>query len=757
MLKGIAKAGDGDQPEELHRTVTALSNLSGVLSSADGTTTFPAVAEATAMLLRVPSAVVFLHRRPDGLFPAGVAGPIGDPESLAAARAVADGMFKGKSPSLITNVSADQSPAARQLQKAGAATIIGMPMRVGRTNVGVILAISDVLRAFSSADTELLRVVAGQAALSAWRGVAEQAPPDAGTQNELIQLAQRKIQELSLINQVSGAVNSTLDLEELLDIALEQSTLAVGADAGSLMLINEDTNRLEIVASRGLAEKWVQRTSQEIGKSVAGWVAENGESVLVTNAHADSRFKMRVFRDSITSAASVPLKSKGLVIGVLNVNTTHPERLFDERDLELLETVANELAVAIENARLYARVNRRTRQLDALLQISKTVTSTLNIEELMRRLCGEVTELFALDACVLMLLDELSGRFRLGHTHGLKTRRRQAIYDLGLPLAGQVAKAGKRVLFRDISHSKRIGSDVAAQEGLRSAVCLPLRDSGKLVGVLIGFTRDVRTFKKSQTGIMRPLGDLAGVAIRNARMYRQKYRMAEILTQRLTPSDIPDIKGIDIGQKYLPAHEVGGDYYDLLAVGENKLGVVMADVSGHDVEAAEYTSMGKHVLRAYAREHVSPAKVLRNTNALICADTRSDIFISAFYGVLDLQANKLRYCNAGCERPVYFRAGDTRTVVLDGEGMLLGIRGDARFQEREIEVRKGDVMAFFTDGLTEAGTGRLRFGSDRVMELISANATLGAQQIVDAICDSLFDFVHGRVTDDVAIVVIKLL
>lgn len=758
MLKGIAKAGDGDQSgDRYHKTVAALSNLSRVLSAAEGGSTFPEVAEVTAMLLRLPTVIVFLNRRSEGLFAAGVAGPVRDPEFLAAARTVAESAFKGRSPTIITNVSAEQSAASRQMEKAGAASVICMPMRVGRNNVGVIVAISDVLRAFSSSDTEVLQVIASQSALSAWRGVVDDPDAEEGSQTELIELAQRKIQELSLINQVSGAVNSTLDLDELLDIALEQSMLAVGGDAGSLMLVNEDTNRLEIVASRGLAEKWVQRTSQEVGKSVAGWVAENGESVLVTNAHTDSRFKMRVFRDSITSAASVPLKTKGVVIGVLNVNTTHPERLFDERDLELLETVANELAVAIDNARLYARVNRRTRHLDSLLRVSKTVTSTLNIDELMRRLSGQVTALFSLDACVLMLLDELSGRFRLGYTSGLKTRRKQAHYDLALPLAGHVAKTGKKVIIRDVSLSKHVGSEIARQEGLKSAVCLPMRDAGKLVGVAIGFARDIRTFKRSQREIMRPLGDLAGVAIRNARMYRQKYRMAEILTQRLTPSDIPDIAGVDIGHKYLPAHEVGGDYYDLLNIGGGSLGIVMADVSGHDVEAAEYTSMGKHVLRAYAKEHQSPAKVLRSTNGLICQDTRAEIFISAFYGVLDLKQSKLRYSNAGCERPIHYKASSGEAVILDGEGMLLGIRGDARYQEREVDLQQGDVIAFFTDGLTEAGTGRLRFGSDRVIETIAASAALNAQQIADALTDSLFEFVHGRVTDDVAIVVLKVL
>ncbi len=516
---------------------------------------------------------------------------------------------------------------------------------------------SDVLRAFSPSDIEILHVVAGQAALAALQGASESGS-EAESQAELIRLAQRKIQELSLVNQVSGAVSSTLDLDELLDIALEQSMLAVEADTGSLMLINEETSRLEIAASHGLDPRLTETTRQQVGTSVAGWVAQHGESVLVTNAHTDPRFNMPFYRDNITSAASVPLRCKSEIIGVLNVNTINPERKFDERDLELLEIVANELAVAIENARLYARVNRRTSQLNSLLEISKTVTSTLNLDELMRRLTDETTKLFALDACVVMLLDDLSGRLRLGHGTGLKSRRKYVYYDLASPLAAQVGRTGRRLIIKDIRNSKQFASEVSAREGFRTAVCLPLKNAGKLAGAAVGFTRDVRAFPKSQREIMRPLGELAGVAIRNARVYRQKYKMAEILTQRLVPSSIPCLDGIDIGHRFLPAHEVGGDYYDFLRVSDGKLGIVMADVCGHDVEAAEYTSMGKHVLRAYAKDCESPAAVLGRTNALICEDMRADVFISAFYGVLDLKTKRLCYANAGCERPIHYRCHD---------------------------------------------------------------------------------------------------
>ena len=326
---------------------------------------------------------------------------------VAASCIVAQDTLSAANPVIFSNTLAEHTSLGRSFSKSNIVSVLSVPMRVSQTNVGAIVAMSDVLRAFTPSDVEILHVVSSQAALAAWRAGVSATSAVEG-QNDLILLAQRKIQELSLVNQVSNAVSSTLDLDEVLDIALEQSMLAVGANTGSLMLINEETHRLEIVASRGLAKKWTEHTSQKIGTGVAGWVAEHGESVLVTNAREDPRFHMTFFRDDITSAASVPLKEKGRVIGVLNVNTTLAGRIIDERDLELLETVANELATAIDNARLYARINRRTAQLDSLLGISRTITATLNLDEVLRRLSEEICKLFKLNTCVLLLIDDLS-------------------------------------------------------------------------------------------------------------------------------------------------------------------------------------------------------------------------------------------------------------------------------------------------------------------------------------------------------------
>lgn len=758
MLRGIAQTGGDGPPEDRYGIVVALSQLSQTLTEAEADSAFRAAAETAAALLHVSTIVVFA-KRGDELVVGGGAG-IGPNRAVGELAATAgQAALDADAPVFYPSSAGDAPSVSRKLAKAGMASVLCVPMRVGNASVGAIAALSREPRSFSPQDVELLYVVASHAALAAWHSKTQTVSGEAAAESreDMIRHAERKIRELTLLNQVSEAMSTTLDLDALLRIALEQSLAVVGADAGSLMLINEETDRLEIAASRGLEMKLVENTSQQVGESIAGWVAQHGEAVLVTDAHADSRFQMPFFRDNISCAASVPLKAKGAVIGVLNVNTKRADKTFDERDIELLTTVANQMAVAIENARLYARVNRRTKQLDGLLQISRTITATLNLDEVLKRLGDEVCKLFGMDVCVVLILDELSGRFRFGYGAGLKTRRKYVYYDLAAPLAGRVKTTGRKLVMRDINASSWLRSEVSQAEELKSAICLPLKNEGKLVGIAAAFARQEHVFPRSQKDIMRPLGELGGVAIRNARVYRQKYRIAEMLQQRLVQTDIPQIEGLDIGHKLMPAREVGGDYYHFIKAGDSRISVVLADVSGSDVEAAEFTTMGKHVLRTYAREFKSPADVLTKTNDLICEDTTAEVFISLFFGTVDLGRGKLTYANAGCEPPILYKA-DTRTVQpLRTDGILLGIKRGSKFEERTVSLARGDVLALYTDGLSEASVDGNRLGTQAVMDAVAAGAHLHAQGIADRICDVLHEYVHGRVTDDVALVVLKVL
>ncbi|MDH7602099.1 MAG: SpoIIE family protein phosphatase, partial [Armatimonadota bacterium] len=504
-----------------------------------------------------------------------------------------------------------------------------------------------------------------------------------------------------------------------------------------------------------LPKDLAESTSQEVGKSIAGWVAEHGESVLVTDARKDDRFDMPFYRDAITSSASVPLMSKNGCIGVLNVNTTRQDRIFDERDLQFLQTIANQMAAAIENARLYTRVSRRTQQLDSLLKVSRAVTSTLSLDDRLKLLSNEMCKLTEFDVCVIFLVDEITGRLRHGVGRGLRTRYRFAYYNLANGLAQRVIQTHRAVYIKDINLSPGIPSDVSRAEKLTCALGLPLKSGRKIIAVAALFARAPRELPPSARATLKALADLAGTAIHNALLYQQKYRVASLVQSRLVPADAPKVDGLEIGHKFFSVREVGGDYYDFVVLENKRLGIVVADVSGSNVEAAEHTAMSRHVLRAYAREFERPAEVLGKTNNIICELTSAETFVSAFYGVLDLEKSRLAHANAGCEPALLYCARDGSIRDLRTSGILLGVTPGMHYEEQETPFNVDDILVAFTDGITEASSGSTRFGREQAKLVLAANAHLDAQTIADKFFDAIMEFTDGRVSDDVAVVVVK--
>jgi phosphoserine phosphatase RsbU/P len=730
----------------------SMSNLFTDIGDVQADERLEAVAQTGAALLHVDFVLIFL-RDDDGelVFAGGSGAEAGDP-IIEKGRAIArQALSEERLDQYIVPAEHGRSKAFPHRASATCVPIVSEAVEIG-----AVVAISQVGTIFSTSDIEILSVVAARAASALHIQTDSGHLAASAGHDHIIQLAQMKIKYLSLVNQVSDALSSTLELEELLRISLEQSTSAIGAQAGSLMLINEETGSLEIAASLGLKENVVDTTKLAVGSSIAGWVAQHGESALIRDARRDDRFSMEFFRDEISSSASVPLRTKGQVIGVLNVSTTAPGRIFDKRDLQLLETVANQMAAAIDNARLYQRVQSRTKQLDILLQISRTITETLNLDEVLQRLSSAICHVLHLEACCIMLVDDLTDRFRFGYGSGFKVKRRHAYLEAAVPAAQKVRKTGKRVVVRDVSRSRGLSTEVSQSENLRGLVALPMRNQNKTVAVFVGFSRETLVLTESQRAIMGQLAELGGVAVHNARVYRQKYRMAQMLQNRLIPAEAPTVNGLDIGHAFLPAREVGGDYYDFLQLDSGELGIVVGDVSGSDVEAAEYTTMGKHILRAYARRERCPAKVLRHTNDHICDDTRAEVFISVFYGTIDVEKKKLRYANGGCEPAMIFRAASGNLEVLNAAGILVGICRDQPFEDCKTDLNPGDVILIFTDGLPEACAGGERLGTSTLSGLIRSCRKSSAQVIADRMKDHLLGFVSGQVSDDCAIVVVKI-
>jgi len=762
-MKGVARA-DSQRAADYEAAVLAFSRLShAVTGDHDASGALSAAAETGAVLLQADSGAAFLLNATSNAVelaatyratPPAEAKPV--PGETIARRCIETGL-----PAAAPNVQSDRRRGMRALAKLGAASALCVPLEVGQHRLGALMVMSGTLRAFSASDIEVLAVVAAQAALAVWKSqlcpdlVPSSAEGRAATSDvELLDLASRKIWELAIVGKVSEAVISTLDLKELLKLALEQCLVAVGAGVGSIMLLDEESGLLTIKAAKGLPADVVESASVAVGEGIAGWVAANGQPVLVGDARSDPRFHMQRYRDDITSAMSIALKARGRVIGVLNASTVDPGRRYGPREVEFLSTIANQVAMALDNARLYEGLERRSTELASLLQVSEAITSTLDLTTVVELLAERFTAMVKADACVVLAYDSDSGRFRCLDGRGLSAKRGKSRYiELARPLAMRALEEGRPV-WGETGPGTRCYSEAAAAEGLASGICVPLCAAGRVIGAVALLSKAKRSPSSRQLSSLVALGGLAGVALQNALIYKHKHDIARSLQSQLVPTVPLAAEGVEIGHRFLPAREVGGDYYDLVKVSPGRIGIVIADVAGSSVRAAMHTTMGKHVLRAYALENDSPADVLRKLNRIVHEQTHPEVFISLFYGVFDSASRTFRYACAGHEPPLLYRP-DGSFDRLQAGGLLVGISPEADFEQKEVRLDKGSIVVLFTDGLVEAPSIRRKFGIEQIKEIVAASALKPAQEVADNIYARVTGIVGSRMQDDVALVVLK--
>ncbi|MEA3488610.1 MAG: LytS/YhcK type 5TM receptor domain-containing protein [Euryarchaeota archaeon] len=244
-----------------------------------------------------------------------------------------------------------------------------------------------------------------------------------------------------------------------------------------------------------------------------------------------------------------------------------------------------------------------------------------------------------------------------------------------------------------------------------------------------------------------------------AELERKRYelKMAHDIQQSFLPDAIPDLPGFELAAQNIPAKEVGGDFYDFIPISEGKIGLTIADVSGKGVPAALFMALSRTIVRAKATRIPGVAEVIRDANSLIAADAKSGMFVTLFYAVLDVSARTLTYVCAGHNPPVIFKAKTKTLMRLDAKGIALGAIADIELEERTIVLDEGDIVVFYTDGVTEAmNKNEVQFGEERLNTTIKVNQRLSANDMLEKINAEVLAFC-GDVPqfDDITLMVLK--
>jgi serine phosphatase RsbU (regulator of sigma subunit) len=273
-------------------------------------------------------------------------------------------------------------------------------------------------------------------------------------------------------------------------------------------------------------------------------------------------------------------------------------------------------------------------------------------------------------------------------------------------------------------------AQMAHREGIKSFAHAPITIEGEPVGVLSAFSKSAKgIFTDEFVVLFANLAGLVGVALRNsrqtenliaARERQREMQIARTIQLGLLPSRVPQILGVVMAGTCLPAREVGGDYYDFLQGDPRFVDLVIADVSGHNVGAALIMTEVRTFLRAQAQHLSGAGAALQSIDDFLYEDLgRAELFITMVYLRYDSATRRLSFACAGHPPPLILRNGSETCEFLDAEGLILGVKRNVVFEEKQVDLQPGDVLLLYTDGITEAENGEGEFfGEERLCSVV---------------------------------------
>ena len=336
-------------------------------------------------------------------------------------------------------------------------------------------------------------------------------------------------EQLRRLYQVSNVIHSTLESQEALQLIVSEAVRVMRAASGSLALITPSSNILEIHAAQNLSSA-ARKLKLRVGEGITGWVARHGQPALVGDVTQDKRY-VSVRRD-VRSELAVPLEVKGEVRGVINVDSERANA-FSVEDQELLQELAIQAAKVIHNTWLYEQLRLKVMLFESLASVSRTINSTLNLDEALRAITKEACELMRARMCSLMLLDDsrvwldLRASYGAGEAYIKKPR-------LGVEesLIGVVVRRKKPLQVANVQADARYQNvELARREGLVSLLSVPLIFSGQTIGALSVYTARPYNFSNEEIKILGALAELSAIAIEKARLYERIVDVEEQLRQ----------------------------------------------------------------------------------------------------------------------------------------------------------------------------------------------------------------------------------
>ncbi len=596
-------------------------------------------------------------------------------------------------------------------------------------------------------------------------------------QNSRLYAVERKrATQLAMVSEVSRQVAAFLDLDELLQNVVRRVRDRFGYSHVHVFTVDANMGYVVFRASthpRGA--EWRERgVGYRIGsEGIVGWVAATGEPLLVNDVSQEPRFVPYPDQvpDETRSEVVVPLVVGNQVIGVLDVESSELNA-FGNEDLFILKTLAAQVAIAVEDARLYHSQKEEAYYLNVLLQVAENLSATTDLDEALGTVVRITPLLIGVSRTVIFLYQPAEKTFVPAKAHGLSKEQANAFQKLHFRsddqfLFGKLSREKTPLTISDATSNPLIDERVVQIFGLRSLLVAPLVTRGEIVGALmVDQGSRPRRFTPHEIDVVMGIANQAAVAIEGARTRqvaeeskRLEYelQLARHIQKSFLPEACPDLPGYQIASVWQTAREVSGDFYDFVKLSDGRLAMTIADVSDKGMAAAMFMALSRTILRTMTIGKPTPRETIARANDVILADARSDMFVTVFHAVLDPSSGRLTYVNAGHNPPLVYRVKRNKLTTLKEHGIALGVMPNISLDEYKSHLAPGDILLMYTDGVTDAINAlEEEFGMDRLSDLLSSCAHLSAEELIAEIKRAVMDFTgDGAQFDDLTMIAVK--
>lgn len=565
---------------------------------------------------------------------------------------------------------------------------------------------------------------------------------------------------LDFLLEVSAITSETLDLDRLLANVADIVKDVIPHELFAILLFNERTRTLRMRYSRGHRDEVAKSLSIRLGEGITGATAFSRQPILVGDVRTDPRYLNAL--DAVRAELTVPMLVRGKLVGVIDLQSTRLNA-FSEQDRALLTLIANRVGTAIDNARLYRRVERQNRTLRVLAHVSQEFSSILEIDELLTKIAITVRALINFDAFSIYLLDQERELLHCRFSQRYDEKGTIENIPLGQGITGAAATSRQPIRVADVTQDPRY---IQSHSDIRSEVAVPLILRDRVVGVMdlesvrIGFFTDDH---------VRALGLLApqiATSVENARLYEelaqrerrmeQDLNAASQLQSVLLPKSVSNIPGLDVGIRSRPAREITGDLYDFYEHGDDYVLIVFGDVSGKGAAAALFGALVSGLLRILAPRRRSPAQLMKLLNQALLERKVDAQYATVSLLQWDSRRRSFTIASAGTLPPLLCRKGEI--TEPDVAGVPIGLLENQEYDETAIMVEPDDLVLLYSDGVEDQLANNDDYGRERVNNVLLSRCNDKPQHVADAVFEDIDAFRGATpLTDDQTVIALRVL